>query len=366
LPRQSGLQEALHEGHWEHRSKLINALWLGGLDVYRRRAARLANCGTAARFYIAPDVGQVRPWLSRCKDKLCPFCAHARSGHVRAQLLDLLMQMTRPRILVLTIRSCDLPLRDQLVNLRSWFARLRNRKAWKERVRAGAYTLEITRNVKTGQWHPHLHIVYDGEYFPQKLLRRLWHTITGDSEIVWLQEIHDRPNAAAELCKYIGKVQKIGDLTDSEIREYATATKGIRMAQTFGALHGKKVEDTDPGKAEAPEEYFIPLGDIVRLAVDGEPTPLHLALLIAEHWPLFANYIYHRLPQAQVPRSDVDKYRRLRATLTGKPPPASGDGDSKDDRAAREAKLVTLFRRYHQEADQGNYIQLDHPWIGKY
>jgi len=359
LHPQNHLQEVLHERHDRHRRRIIAALDDGYTRSHRRSAVRLAGCSSAARFYVDPDIGRVRPWLNRCMHKLCPFCGRARTAHVAKQLEAIMQAMKRPRAMILTVRSNDRPLRDQIAALRRSFRQLRSRRFWKDRVLGGAYTLEITLNERTELWHPHLHIIYDGAYMPVKLLQHNWHDVTGGSEVVWVQDVRDAPGAARELAKYIGKVQQVDRLKDHHIRAYADGVNGSRMVQTFGDTHGRRAEDHDPGQPDSPATYSLSLPRILHLTNLGVVTAANLLLLIANRWPVFANFISHEHPQLTPQDSPLRAQLRALAHITGSAPPESDASRETPDRKKLDAQIFLAFTRIRLDDEAGTYDVLD-------
>lgn len=352
-PPQTRFQESLHEPHWDARASIIHALADAPAPRLQRQANRLATCGTGASFFLDAQVDHVRPWLSRCKDRLCPFCAKARSASVTEGLEDLMRNHACDRMIILTLRAIDLPLADCLAQLKRFFKTLRRSKTWKHYVTGGAYVIEITLNPRTGLWHPHLHVAYRGLYFPQRLLSITWKTITSDSDVVWVSKVHDLEGASREMAKYVGKPQRIDTFTPDQIREYASATHGLRMVQTFGDCHNKPLTDDDPGQDEKTPDRHVPLSDLIHLTRCGFQTPAHLLALVAQRWAVFGRYINHELPQL-APHTDRTNshdalLRLLRAEgpeQTRSPPPAAVG-----HRLDKQIRMA--FLAYLTENDQG-------------
>ena len=212
LERQTRFQETVHEHHWDDRAKIINALADEVAPGLNPAARRMAACAQGASFYIDPSNETVRTWLSRCGHRLCPFCSNARSAATTQDLTELMLEHHADRMIILTIRSHDLPLDLQVACLLNAFKRLRHRATWKRHVAGGVYILEITRNTETGLWHPHLHILYHGSYYPHAEISKQWREITHGSHVVWVKKVTDVEGAARELAKYIGKPQRISSL----------------------------------------------------------------------------------------------------------------------------------------------------------
>lgn len=359
LRPQNRMQEVLHERNWTARARIIAALDDSYARDHQRWARRMAECASVARFYVDPAIGRVRPWINRCRHKLCPFCGNARTNHVADQLTTLMERMTRPRTIILTVRSNDRPLREQVASLRRWFRKLRTRRFWRDRANGGAYTLEITLNERTQLWHPHLHVVYDGQYIPFKLLQNQWHDVTGGSEVVWLQEIRDPKAAARELAKYIGKVQRLDRLDDSHLRQYADGVNRTRMVQTFGNSHGRRVEDRDPEPADSPDAYTLTLPRVVYLANLGDSPSQRLLALIVLRWPVFAAYILHEAPQAEPGESIHRRRLRAAAKIAGFKPPARGPPTVPTEPHKLDALIFLAFTRLRLDEQGGVHERLE-------
>jgi hypothetical protein len=269
--------------------------------------------------------------------------------------------MREARFMVLTVKSRTAPLAQQLADMRSAFGKLRRKRQWKDYVEGGVYTVEVTRNETTGLWHPHVHAIYQGKYFPQRLLRKLWHDITGDSDVVWLSPVDDPKAAADELSKYIGKPQRSEAWPNQAIRDYARSTNGTRMVGAFGCCYPCRVQDRDPMPADSPDTYTVPLSRLVTRASQGLPTPVRLALAIAERWPRFSSYIFHRAPMLEPPTDQAGKLRHLMNLIR------SGDHTSASQRAPPEAdherldaQVLKLFCIYRAEELADRYVAADY------
>ncbi len=320
----------------------------------------MAHCCSGASFYVDPDASQVKPWISRCHVRDCPYCARSRCGRVAAQLLAVLHKMKAPRVFVLTVKSTDWPLSQQLRALRQDFAKVRRRAIWKKLVTGGAYTVEITLNLDTLLWHPHLHIIWDGSYFPQKLLRNLWYEATGGAEIVWVEAVRDYTDAARELTKYIGAPQDVMKWPGHKIREYASAVNGARMVQCFGDCHGVKVEDRDDPDTESPATWQIKLSRLVHLAFRGAELPQRLLILIAERWPQFRSYIYHQLPRLELPISKLERIRRIFQKAQGRGPPPDSQAATDLAREQQDTQIFMAFTRFKADDEADVFTDLDY------
>lgn len=317
VPPQTALQKHLHHPHERRRTAIVSALVKAGWPEEHRWAVRLADCCCTALIFHEPMTGKVRPWLPRCGSRLCPFCGQGRAARVAEQLHDMIGTMKAPRHIILTFRSRTEPLGQQLAHMRAAWNKLRRMKPWVARVDAGVYTVEITRNPDTGLWHPHLHAIVDGEYFPQKLLSKLWSQCMDGGHHVWITKVHHNRNAAWELAKYVGKPPDAQNFPASAIVEFARAVHGKRMLQTFGSLHGRSTPAPEEPPAEKPKTRTIALSRLAWLATTGLPVARDLVAALWSRWPMFRGYLQEHAPQSY----EADCFYTDRNLHCPRPPP---------------------------------------------
>jgi len=304
LPFQTHLQEGIHADTWDLRLGTVTILHHSGAETLQTRANRMSLCGAQARFYIDPETWTVRPWLQRCGDRLCPFCARHRVRRVANNIALAIATMSSPRTIVLTMQDSQLPLVERLLALRVAFTKLRRSALWRTAVRSGVYVTEITRNLSAGTWHPHLHIVYDGEYIPQRRLSTEWQRATGTAYVVWIAAVKNIPRIANELAKYVAKAPRQKDLPPADLCEYALATHGLRMVQPFGKRLPLAADDADNNSPPTDGPPPIGWGRILFLANSGDAGALDAVILIIRLWPTFRQAAYATLPQLRPPDSD--------------------------------------------------------------
>lgn len=196
-----------------------HASWRHYRTLIYRALKYLRKCGTVppARLERFMECGR-RAWILRhrqhpdrykivldcCHDRFCIPCGRARSAVVADNLRRKLADHPH-RLLTLTLRHCDAPLADQIDRLFRHFKRLRHRSLWKERVQGGAALLEIGFNFQTNRWHPHLHVILDGKFFPHAALKSMWLDVTGDSSIIDIRLIRTIPELVSYVTKYVTK-----------------------------------------------------------------------------------------------------------------------------------------------------------------
>lgn len=166
-----------------------------------------------------------------CGDRTCRCCRVKWYGHHYENLKKYLKSWNKVRIFELTLKN--IPDRDFGKNtikyLRKCFSKLIHRKFYKKSINGGFYFLHITN--RGNGWHPHLHIVYDGDYIPKKKLEADWFDITGDSFVVWIRANNSVSKALQYLLSDLLQKTKI---RNQDRDQYNAVLKGSRIVQGFG------------------------------------------------------------------------------------------------------------------------------------
>lgn len=185
---------------------------------------------------------------SRCRSRVCPRCSKMRARTLSARIAGIIHRMDDPRFLTLTIRSNDQPLAHQIKHLRRRFGAMRRTSSWRKNVAGGVYTIEVTWNHEAAQWHPHLHCIIDGVYWPQAEILELWQSAVKDTAGADIRAVHGIRKLANYLACYVSKSCDLSELDGPRLAEWAIETHGLRLAQTFGSLQLCKPaqEDAEP------------------------------------------------------------------------------------------------------------------------
>ncbi len=248
-----------HSGWSRTRGLVYEALQRAQQSWSRKRA--FAECGMFAFVYQSlDDPHRFRLGGSSCHDRYCVPCSRDRSQILAENVLKVL-DGKGCRFLTLTLKHTAAPLRCQLDRLYSCFSRLRTRAAWSKHVRGGAAFLECKWVAKTETWHPHLHIILEGSYFPKELIKAEWYRVTGDSYVTDIRFVKDDAKVAGYVTKYVSKpfdstfVNRAGLL-----QEHILAMHRRRLCLTFGTWRGIQLTETpDPGA-------WLSLGSLESLA----------------------------------------------------------------------------------------------------
>jgi len=235
----------------------------------------LSNCRKFAIFAREKTTGEVKVMSSACNDRWCPMCAAAKAAYAKESTQEYIESMTEPRFLTLTLRHNVESLSSQLEFLTDSFRRIRQRAYWKRNVTGGIWFLQIKRGSGDGCWHPHLHILIDGNYMEQHRLSELWELVTFGSPVIDIRRIHDPEATASYVARYTARPAKMADMPLADRIEVIEALKGKRLCGTFGT--GKEVTLTPPKIKD--DSNWQEIGYYDRVMVQAANDPLARTIL---------------------------------------------------------------------------------------
>lgn len=184
-------------------------------------------------------------------------CAHTRAAVIARNLADH-VRGRRTRLITLTIRHSAQPLTEQVRKLYRSFRKLRRRQPSAALFRGGLAILELHHTGQANGWHPHLHVLAEGDFVEQRELAADWHAITRDSYVVHVTAVRNDTNAIRYVTKYATKpLAKSAAHTPALIAEALLALKGRRLLIPFGTW--QHVRFTDPPQDDREWEILGPL-----------------------------------------------------------------------------------------------------------
>lgn len=230
-------------------------------------------CGSAL-VMGCPGCGKRHAVQYSCGHKLCGRCASVQRWRKVNDLWPMVKTMKNPRFLTLTFKSrAHLTKewrKEQGAALRAFF-----KHRWvKEHIGGGVWAWETTYNQRLKMWHPHFHILFDGDYLPKARVKELWRELSGGAYIIKVQEIlghgeRGKLDALRETVKYITKAVEIVE-DERLVAEFLDATAGTRRLGVFGKFHGYKPPTPpatdksrwviDPFTGRGPREMECPCG----------------------------------------------------------------------------------------------------------
>ena len=253
-----------------------------------KSAQKLQGCGNFLLFknFYTIDQTKLAKFHVCGQHLLCPFCAGIRASksiQKYSERIDEVLKKNRKlkvALLTLTVKNgSDLGERANHL-LKSFRTLIKRRQDYLKKGRGfnefckidGAmYSYENTYNEKTGEWHPHVHmLVLLNDWIDQEALGETWHEITGDSYIVDVRKVKKSKElgyakAAAEVCKY---ALKFSDLTVEKTWEAFKTLKGKNLSGSFGSLRGVKIPKNLAD--DMPEDQDLPYLEMLYKFVFGK------------------------------------------------------------------------------------------------
>lgn len=219
----------------------------------RARKVKFLSCGSVTFVEVNRVTGAHRVVANACESRACPRCGRKQQAE-SSDRLALWLGNPKPkqfRMITLTMKSTDAPLKQQLSALRASFRRLRQTTLWKTTQSFGKAVIEITYNHERRQWHPHLHVLSRGKFISQMNLADTWSMCSKGSRICDVRAVKNGKHCARYMAKHLGKPPDFYDAPNALALavEWYKAIRNAKMLLSFG--------DAPPlpelEKAEGPE-----------------------------------------------------------------------------------------------------------------
>ncbi len=209
-----------------------------------RRVQHFAECGSS--LWLNVDGTVLSLSCNHCHDRLCLPCQNSRqAGVIEGIVLKMLNSNSDCRFVTLTLKHSDAPLSVQMTRLIACFRSLRKHPNIGTKMSGGAWFVEVKLDKQKTRWHPHLHVIVEGEFIDAKLLSECWLHVTGDSYITDIRAIGNAKTRASYVAKYATKpLHNEVTLVPQKLDEFVVAIKGKRLYQCFGTWSKAVVRDT--------------------------------------------------------------------------------------------------------------------------
>lgn len=191
LPDDLAKQIAYHDQIRRRLCKIFNS---ATLPKWLKRANRVNSCQQAHMLFISgasEDKAETLVLPYCCNARFCPACSRERSLRTFNRVLDrlepeFLRSVPDLRWITFTIvNPQEGDLLPSIVDLLKGFRRLRSPhimngkrglqwNCWTESVDGYLWNLEISHNMKARTWHPHIHVIYAGDFIPWQELKIEW------------------------------------------------------------------------------------------------------------------------------------------------------------------------------------------------
>lgn len=234
-----------HRGWDRDRRRVYAAMCRTGQPAARRHA--FANCRDHVHVFRDSSSGEVALVPETCKDRFCLPCGQIRSHRI-AEALEVRMKPAADKLLFVTLTVRGKPeqsLQSRVDALRDAWKALRRLDGWRDSVRGGALCLEVKWSATSGgHWHPHYHLIVEGDWIDKAWLSAAWRAVTGDSDQVDVQRIKDPRQALGYVTKYASKPLDGSFLRRRDLLDEAMRTlKGVRLCSLFGSWYGTPLRE---------------------------------------------------------------------------------------------------------------------------
>lgn len=205
---------------------------------FKSRATRLEDCRKISWFTRHLKSGEVRVATSSCSLRWCPVCSNVRRNFVTRSVAEWLTSCEYPKLITLTTKHSDDQLYVQINKLYGFFRELRRRTDFKKAITGGVWFFQVKKSKTDGLWHPHIHAVVTGAFFPRRRLSKIWCEITCGSMVTEIRSIKDPRGAANEVARYATSPGDISALSPDDGLSLVDAMHGRRICGTWGTGRG--------------------------------------------------------------------------------------------------------------------------------
>lgn len=235
---------------------------------FQERGLRMKFCGQFLEMKYCPDCGKSAVSSANlCRDRLCPTCSWRLSLKRFAEMCSTIslindLECFNAGFLTLTVKNCKpenlgFTLKEMA---KAWNRMLSNRDL-KSYIYGWARSVEVTYNHRTGEFHPHYHIIllYDpgcAEGTLRGLTNRLWsescrfdYTPVTDFRIIKADDDEgtniDNENltkAILETFKYAVKSKEVENMPIGAFRHLVNGIAGVRMVSYGGLIKDARKE----------------------------------------------------------------------------------------------------------------------------
>lgn len=231
---------------------------------------RFWKCRTMAWYVRDVETNMIRIQSNSCRLRWCPMCADARAKIILHSCREFFEKKSSVRFLTLTQKHNDLPLKEQIAQIKKSFVALRRCSGWRKYVTGCVWFLQIKPNCGGKWWHVHLHILLTGSYIPQKWLSEKWLKITGDSKIVDIRSVENVGKALKDVARYVGRPANLLDVASEYRLELVNSTDRIRVCGTTGLCRALSLRPPKFNGDDSSNENLGRYSTIQKLAANGD------------------------------------------------------------------------------------------------
>lgn len=225
---------------YELQDALIETL--GRTKKFSHLVPRVAECHRSFEHWVCPNRHEWAQTMGRCNVRICPHCQRVRSLRLAARWEKHLGKCEGLRYVVFAERNSE-DLSEGLASLYRAWNRLRKSSLWKRYARGSVAVLEVTYNRDDRTWHPHLNVLFEGDYLPFEALNQEWNRATrGSGQTSFI--VAADAGTIRELIKYVTKLSDfVGE--PSAVESFLGAVARKRFIRTYGTFYRLPVEEEE-------------------------------------------------------------------------------------------------------------------------
>lgn len=216
---------------------------------HKHLVKRVAECHRSFRHKVCGNNHNWAQPAKSCNCRLCPHDQRKRSLRLSHRWSEFLIGRDDLRYVVLSERN-SANLHEGITSLYKAWKRLRASTLWKAATTGSIAVLEVTYNREEETWHPHLNVLFEGNYLPFEALRQEWSESTRHTgQTAFIRKAD--AGTVRELLKY---VTKLSDFVEHPVAvdNFLGAVARRRFIRTYGTFYRIPV-DEDEGTDHCPD-----------------------------------------------------------------------------------------------------------------
>jgi hypothetical protein len=253
---------------YEVQAELVGAL--ERTEFHRHLAEKVLGCHKKFRHKRCENNHDWARATNSCSVRLCPHCAHDKVNLVGKRVQAFVVGKENLKYMVLAERNSK-NLAEGIKSLYQSWDKLRRSVFWKRRVTGAMAVLEVTYSAKRKSWHPHLNVLFEGDYIPFRELNIKWQKVSeGRGRTSWIQKANE--GTVWELIKYTLKVAEYENTSEGRVLqllfdepgvldEFLSSVYGVRLIRTYGSF--RSMGDVESEEEKCPDcgsTCFVDLG----------------------------------------------------------------------------------------------------------
>lgn len=185
--------------------------------------------------------GEMRWRSNSCRGRWCPACGEVKKNLVARNCEKYFSGKPFVRFLTITQKHSGMSLEEQIALAKKNLLKFRRTKEWKKYVKGSVWFMQpkwSDGSLSDGVpgWHVHYHILLIGEYWPHSRVSAKWQKITGDSYIVFIEQVYEKKlrSVIGDIARYAGLPANLLEVPAEHRSEVVHATERSRMCGATG------------------------------------------------------------------------------------------------------------------------------------